>query len=230
MYLRESKQKRTDGSTLSHFQIAENVWDPHKKRSRVQILYNCGRGDDPKVAERLRRLACSIIKRCSPEEIVSEDPSWKVVDAWSYGDVYVLEQLWRRLGLPELIGELIHNNVTSAILFLRELVKRYRHEKVNVVVVMSTAAQVAKAGESTYCAAKWAVRGLIESVRLELKGSPMKLIAVYPGGMATDFWQTSGKDLDTSGFMTAEEAAAMLKQALVSAEHGYVSDITINRS
>ncbi|MFC1503678.1 SDR family NAD(P)-dependent oxidoreductase [Pseudomonadota bacterium] len=131
---------------------------------------------------------------------------------------------------PELIGELIHNNVTSAILFLRELVKRYRHEKVNVVVVMSTAAQVAKAGESTYCAAKWAVRGLIESVRLELKGSPMKLIAVYPGGMATDFWQTSGKALDTSGFMTAEEAATMLKQALVSAEHGYVSDITINRS
>ncbi|PSW04343.1 SDR family NAD(P)-dependent oxidoreductase [Photobacterium lipolyticum] len=131
---------------------------------------------------------------------------------------------------PELISKLIANNVTSAIFLLRELVKRYRHDKVNVVVVMSTAAQVAKAGESTYCAAKWAVRGLIESVRLELKGSPMKLIAVYPGGMATDFWQTSGKDLDTSGFMTAEEAAAMLKQALVSAEHGYVSDITINRS
>ena len=94
---------------------------------------------------------------------------------------------------------------------------------------MSTAAQVAKAGESTYCAVKWAIRGLVESLRLELKGSPMKLIAVYPGGMATDFWKTSGKELDTSGFMTAQEVAIMLKQALVNADHGYVSDITINR-
>lgn len=131
---------------------------------------------------------------------------------------------------PEAISNLIQNNVTSTIFLLRELVQRYRSHKVNVVVVMSTAAQVAKAGESTYCAAKWAVRGLVESVRLELKGSPMKLIAVYPGGMATDFWKTSGKELDTSSFMTAEEAAIMLKQALIGTEHGFVSDITINRN
>lgn len=131
---------------------------------------------------------------------------------------------------PSEINKLIENNVTSSIFLLRELVARYREHKVNVVVVMSTAAQLAKAGESTYCAAKWAVRGLVESVRLELKGSPMKLIAVYPGGMATDFWKTSGKALDTSSFMTAEEAATMLKHALVATEHGFVSDITINRN
>ena len=42
MYLRQSKQSRADGSTLSHLQIAESVWDPLKKRSRVRIVYNCG--------------------------------------------------------------------------------------------------------------------------------------------------------------------------------------------
>lgn len=130
---------------------------------------------------------------------------------------------------PAAIKQLIENNVTTTILLLRELIRRYRDHHVKVVIVMSTAAQVAKAGESTYCAAKWAVRGLVESVRLELKGYPMKLIAVYPGGMATDFWKTSGADLDTAEFMTAKEAATMLKQALVSTEHGFVSDITINR-
>ena len=37
MYVRpfSSKQKRADGSFLSHLQIAENVWAPVKKRSRV---------------------------------------------------------------------------------------------------------------------------------------------------------------------------------------------------
>jgi len=105
MYLRESRQKRADGSFVSHLQLAENVWDRQKKRSRVHVVCNCGRSDDPKVAERLRRLARSILKRCSPEEIVADDPSWRLIDAWPYGDVYVLEQLWRRVGFPELIAE-----------------------------------------------------------------------------------------------------------------------------
>ena len=105
MYLRQSTQKRADGSTLRHLQIAENVWDPAKKRSRVRILYNCGRADDPKATERLRRLARSILKRCSPEELVAADPGLTVADAWPYGDVYVLQRLWERAGLPELIAE-----------------------------------------------------------------------------------------------------------------------------
>ena len=37
MYLRQSSQKRVDGSVLSHLQIAENVWDPVKKRKRCEL-------------------------------------------------------------------------------------------------------------------------------------------------------------------------------------------------
>lgn len=127
------------------------------------------------------------------------------------------------------IQALLNNNITSTILLVRELIKRYKDQAVTLVIVMSTAALAAKAGESTYCAAKWAVRGFIESVRLELKHSPMKLIAVYPGGMDTGFWPSSGKTLNTSSFMSADEAATMLKQALVATAHGYIADISIQR-
>lgn len=130
---------------------------------------------------------------------------------------------------PAAISDMLKNNIESSIFLIRELVQRYKEQPVTIAVVMSTAAQGAKAEESTYCAAKWAVKGFIESVRLELKGHPMKIVAVYPGGMATEFWGTSGKAMDTSSFMTAQEAAQMLQQALTSTEHGYVSDITINR-
>ena len=109
MFLRQSNQKRADGSVLSYLQIAENVWDPVKKRSRVRILHNCGCGDEPKATERLRHLARSILNRCSPEELVADNPSLRVVYAWPYGDVHVLERLWRRVGLPELIAELLEN-------------------------------------------------------------------------------------------------------------------------
>ncbi len=103
--MRESRQKRADGSVLTHLQLAENVWDSDKQRAQVKILYNCGRADEPESTERLRRLARSILRRCAPEEIVAENPSWQVVNAWPYGDLYVFEQLWRRLGIGEVIAE-----------------------------------------------------------------------------------------------------------------------------
>jgi short-subunit dehydrogenase len=130
---------------------------------------------------------------------------------------------------PVEISRLIQNNLISSINVLRESVQRYQQQPLTFVMVMSTAALQPKAEESTYCAVKWAVRGLIESVRIELKGRPMKVIAIYPGGMATEFWASSGKSIDTGGFMTAEDAAQMVFEALSSVGKGYVSDITINR-
>jgi hypothetical protein len=93
--LRESK----------HLQLAESVWDAAKGRSETRIIYNCGRADDPEVAERLRRLAKSILRRCSPEEIVAADARWRLVNAWPYGDVFVLETLWTRLGIGKVIDK-----------------------------------------------------------------------------------------------------------------------------
>jgi len=107
MYLRVSRQKRANGSEISHLQFAESTWDPVKKRSQVKIIYNFGRAEDPEVVERLHRLANSILKRCAPEEIVAQDPRWQLVDAWPYGDLYALELLWRQLGIADVIHEVV---------------------------------------------------------------------------------------------------------------------------
>ena len=103
MYLRESKQKRANGKVVTYLQIAENVWNPEKCRSQARIIYNCGRGDDPVAVERLRRLARSILRRCSPEEIVAAGPEWSLVCAWPYGDVYVLESVCHRLRIDAVV-------------------------------------------------------------------------------------------------------------------------------
>ena len=105
MYLRETRQKRADGSLVTHLQLAESVWNPKKKRSEVRILYNCGRAEDPKTAERLRKLARSILKKCDPEEIVQHSAQWRLIDAWPYGALYILEALWKRLGIADIISD-----------------------------------------------------------------------------------------------------------------------------
>ena len=38
MYLRETHQKRADGTVLTHLQLVESVWNPQKKRSEIRIV------------------------------------------------------------------------------------------------------------------------------------------------------------------------------------------------
>jgi hypothetical protein len=89
MYLRESKHRRADGSTVSCLQLAENVWSPERRRSETHVVCNCGRADDPAVVERLRKLAASILRRCSPEEIVgASQGDLRLVCTWPNGEVF----------------------------------------------------------------------------------------------------------------------------------------------
>jgi len=69
------------------------------------MLHTCGRAEDPKTAERLRNLARSSLKRCDPPEIVPHSTQGRLVDAWPYGPLDVLEALWQRLGFAEIIAD-----------------------------------------------------------------------------------------------------------------------------
>ena len=103
MFLRTSTQRRADGSVVTHLQIAESTWNRTRQRSETRIIHNCGRADDPTTIEKLRRLARSIARRCSPEELAASDPAFRLIDAWPYGPTYVLEQIWARLGVARVL-------------------------------------------------------------------------------------------------------------------------------
>lgn len=105
MYLRESRQKRSDGSVLSHLQLVESVWNPARKRSEIRIVYNFGQVNDPRTKEQLKKLAMSLKSRLSPEDLAGDLPDFRVLDAWPYGDLYVIETLWQRLGLGRVIDK-----------------------------------------------------------------------------------------------------------------------------
>jgi hypothetical protein len=109
MFLRETRQRRTSGEVVTYLQLVESVWDPAKKRPQIRVVFNFGRGDDPTVRARLRALAQGILRRVAPEDLVRDGGDWKLIDSWPYGDLYVIEQLWARLGLKELLPGLVED-------------------------------------------------------------------------------------------------------------------------
>lgn len=99
-----------------------------------------------------------------------------------------------------------------------------------VVNVMSTASLKGKANETVYCAAKWGARGFTEALKEVTKGTKVKVIGVYPGGMKTDFWSPEcGVNMDASQFMEPQEVAETIVHAVLERKSMYVSDLTIDR-
>lgn len=128
------------------------------------------------------------------------------------------------------IERVLSGNLVGTILISQKAFVEMKEKGGTIVNVMSTAATVGRVNESIYCAAKWGAKGFTESLRLETKGTKVKVVAVYPGGIQTPFWsEKCGMQPDTSGFMKPDELAITLIDNLLGKQSLYVADILLNR-
>jgi NAD(P)-dependent dehydrogenase (short-subunit alcohol dehydrogenase family) len=99
-----------------------------------------------------------------------------------------------------------------------------------IVSVLSTAALVGRAEEAVYCAAKWGARGFMEALRIALKGTPVRTLTVYPGGMRTPFWSAeSGRSPDLSMYMDPRDVARQILRVVLDPGAAHVTEMTISR-
>jgi len=129
-----------------------------------------------------------------------------------------------------IIDRVFEANLKGMILLTSEILRLTpEEEELTIVNIMSTSALFGRAEETIYCAAKWGARGYTEALRTELKGTKRNIIAVYPGGMRTDFWKIPGQNRDISSFMDPTEVAEKIVNAVIVTDKMYVTDITIKR-
>ena len=96
-----------------------------------------------------------------------------------------------------------------------------RQPVAHIVNISSIFGIIAPAGQSAYCAAKFAVRGFSESLRHELamSNSPVRLTVVHPGGIATNIARRAPAGTNLRNPMSAEEVGARFaKMARTSAQ------------
>jgi short-subunit dehydrogenase len=121
-------------------------------------------------------------------------------------------------------------NLKGMILLTSEILRiTPKEEELTIVNIMSTSALIGRAQETIYCAAKFGARGYTEALRSELKGTKRNIIAVYPGGMRTDFWNIIDENKDLSNFMDPADVASKIVNAVLVSDKMLVTDITINR-
>lgn len=104
MYLRTTRRRNADASTVTYFQLAHNERDPETGAVRARVVHNFGRGDG-QCRETLVRLARSIARVCGlqvhdPATDSADLPETSLLPA----DVHMLRT--RELGLVHVVGAL----------------------------------------------------------------------------------------------------------------------------
>jgi hypothetical protein len=121
MYLRRTQRRRGDGSVVGYVQLA------HNRRvggvTRAEVLLNLGREDELDV-EGLRRLARSISRYTDgepPDAGEAAGEGLEVVSSRPFGGAFVLDALWRRLGVAGAIARALgvrrHRSDVERVLF-----------------------------------------------------------------------------------------------------------------
>lgn len=105
MYLRETKRRNRDGSTVSYLQLAHSERHPVTGVPSAKVIHNFGRAETVD-RDALARLVASISRFLDPEQAIeaAHTGEIEILDSRRLGGAWLLDQLWERLG----IGAALH--------------------------------------------------------------------------------------------------------------------------
>ena len=104
MYLRETKRRNADGSTVSYLALAQNERDPVTGVPRARVIHRFGRADQVD-RDALARLVRSISRFLDRAEAVAATVSGEVsiIESRSMGSSWLADRLWERLEIGKTI-------------------------------------------------------------------------------------------------------------------------------
>jgi 3-oxoacyl-[acyl-carrier protein] reductase len=131
---------------------------------------------------------------------------------------------------PEDFRRVFAINVTGAMLMAREAAKYFidHKKKGNIVNIASTAGLRGAAQGTAYYASKFALRGMTECWRAELRRHNVRVILVNPSEVLTNFYPTAGqpqKENETK--LRAEDIAGVVRSTLEMDDRGFVPEVSI---
>jgi 3-oxoacyl-[acyl-carrier protein] reductase len=120
-------------------------------------------------------------------------------------------------------------NVTGAMLMAREAARHFvKKNRGNIVNISSTAGTRGAPNGTAYYASKFALRGMTECWRAELRKFNIRVILVNPSEVVTNFFQTANlpqKVNETK--LRGEEIAFAVKASLEMDDRGFIPELSV---
>jgi len=121
-------------------------------------------------------------------------------------------------------------NVTGAMLMAREAARHFVERKSgNIVNIGSTAAVRGAERGTAYYGSKFALRGMTECWRAELRKFNVRVMLVNPSEVLTEFYATAGLPQNTKNptKLQGDDIAAAVQSALEMEDRGFITELTV---
>ena len=120
-------------------------------------------------------------------------------------------------------------NVTGAMLMAREAAKHFiQRNRGNIVNISSTAGLRGAPQGTAYYASKFALRGMTECWRAELRKHNIRVMLVHPSEVLTDFASTAGfPQKANESKLRGEEIAHAVKAILEMDDRGFTPELSV---
>lgn len=117
-------------------------------------------------------------------------------------------------------------NITAPFMLMQHFAPRMPPGS-SVVNILSVAAKTGFGGWSAYCMSKFALEGLSQSVREELRDHKVRVINIYPAATATEIWDNVEGEWPREKMISAEEVAGAVAYALSRPPEVLLENITL---
>jgi 3-oxoacyl-[acyl-carrier protein] reductase len=227
MHLSNSTALITGGSSGIGYAIAKMLVDAG---ARVAIT---GR-DERKLSEAAKSLKAVAVRADVSNESDVERTYKDVLQAFGHLDILVNNAgfgIFKNLVNMDRAGfdAVFATNVTGAMLMAREAAKHFiERQRGNIVNICSTASLRGAANGTAYYASKFALRGMTECWRAELRQHNIRVFLINPSEVLTNFGATAGfaqKQNPTK--LRGEEIAQMIKAVLEMDDRGFTPELSI---
>ena len=121
---------------------------------------------------------------------------------------------------------LLDTNLKSVFLVTRAVVPgMIERKRGQIVNISSLAGKNAFAGGGIYCASKWGLMGLTACMAEDLRAHGIRVSAICPGSVATDFSPHTGRD--TSKLLQPDDVAHAVATLVTQAPQSFISEIDL---
>jgi short-subunit dehydrogenase len=122
----------------------------------------------------------------------------------------------------------LNANLVTPFLLMKAFLPAMKEAKTGLIInIPGVLGKVPMAGAAAYCASKYGLVGMMQSIREELKRTEIRITNLYLGGVDSPFWDTIDLKVQREKFVQADEAAKALWFLCQQPASGVVSEMVL---
>ena len=122
----------------------------------------------------------------------------------------------------------MNSNLVAVFLLVKAFLPKMKEAKKGLIInIPGVLGKVPMAGAAAYCASKYGLLGMMQSIREEIKRTDIRITNIFMGGVDSSFWDTIDLRVQREKMIQAEEAARAIWFLCQQPASGVISEMVL---